>query len=210
MTTEQGEVLVLKPGGTAARLAMVLYGAICLLLLAGVIAGAVRINGQRSPGLSVGLAIPLLAMLLIFVFGTGGSCRVTPDAVLLKSTRWSHPTPVPFAGIAAVGMVYTVQPRVNGWRSYLWTSDGRAVLLPIGLCTAGEPGRATTADLSASRQGEFCRALFQRVVAVQGPDGPASTDRQAARSGRSRRETAYWSANPAMPGFHPCLPSEPS
>jgi len=197
------EVLVMKPGGGAPRLAMVLYGASCLLLLAGVVAGAVPINGQRSPGLSVGLAIPLLAMLLIFVFGTGGSCRVTSDAVLLKGTRWSHPTRVPLAQIAAVGMVYTVQPRINGWRSYLWTTDGRALLLPIGLCLADEPGRATTADLSASRQGELCRAVFQRVVAVQGPDGPAAADRQAARSGRSKRETGYWSANPAMPGFHP-------
>lgn len=210
MTAEQGEVLVLKPGGAAPRLAMVLYGAICLLLLAGVIAGAVPINGRRSPGLSVGLAIPLLAMLLIFVLGTGGSCQVTPEAVLLKSTRWSHPTPVPLARVAAVGMVYTVQRRISGWRSYLWTSDGRAVPLPVGLCTAGEPDRATTTDLSASRQGEFCRAVFQRVVAVQGPDGLASADRQTARSGRSGRETAYWSANPAMPGFHPCLRSEPN
>jgi hypothetical protein len=210
MTAEQGEVLVLKPGGAAPRLAMVLYGAICLLLLAGVIAGAVPINGQRSPGLSVGLAIPLLAMLLILAFGTGGSCRVTPDAALLKSTRWSHPTPVPLAHIVAVGMVYTVQPRISGWRSYLWTSDGDAVLLPIGLCMVDEPGKATTTDLSASRQGEFCQAVFQRVVAVQGPDGPASADRQATRSGRSRRETAYWSANPALPGFHLCLRSEPN
>jgi hypothetical protein len=210
MTAEQGEVSVLKPGGAAPRLAMVLYGAICLLLLAGVIAGAVRINGQRSPGLSVGLAIPLLAMLMIFVFGTGGSCRVTPDAVILKSTRWSHPIPVPLARIAAVGMIYTVQPRINGWRSYLWTSDGRAVPLPVGLCTAGEPGRATAADLSASRQGELCRAVFQRVVAVQGPGGPALADRLLDRSGLFRRETAYWSANPAMPGFHPCLRSEPT
>lgn len=196
---EQGEVLVLKLGGGAARLAMVVYGLICLLLLAGVVAAAVPINGQTSPGLSVGLAVPLLAMLLILGFGSGGSGRVTGEAVLLKSTRWSRPTSVPLADIVAVGMIYTVQQRISGWRSYLWTLDGRAVLLPVGLCMAGEPGRSTTADLGTSRQGELCRKLFQRVVAVQGPGGLASCDRQPARHGRSKRETAYWSANPAMP-----------
>ncbi|HET6209872.1 MAG TPA: hypothetical protein VFD94_05795, partial [Jatrophihabitans sp.] len=168
MVDGRGEVLVLRPGGSAVRLAMWFYGAICLVLLAGVIAGAVRINGQRNPALSVGLAIPLLFMLLFLVFGTGGRCQVTRDSVILKDTRWSHPRVVPLADIAAVGMVYTVQQRINGWRSYLWTADGLAAPLPVGVCVADGPAQSTVADVAASRQGELCRELFQHIVAVQG------------------------------------------
>ncbi|HEX4726554.1 MAG TPA: hypothetical protein VH298_02075, partial [Jatrophihabitans sp.] len=78
------DVLALSPGGTAVKLATALYGVICLLLLVGVVAGAVPINGERNPGLSIGLAIPLLFMLFVSVFSTGGSGRVNQDAVVLK------------------------------------------------------------------------------------------------------------------------------
>ena len=67
------DVLVLKPGGTAVKLGMAFYGAVCLLLLAGVVAGAVSINGERNPVLSIGMAIPLLFMLFVLVSSNGGS-----------------------------------------------------------------------------------------------------------------------------------------
>lgn len=197
------EQLVLTVGGGAAKFAMVFMASICLCFAAMVIIGLVPRGGHRNLPISISFGILLLLMVLFLVLATGASGTVTGDSLFLKKSRWARLKKIALSDVVAVGMVYTIQPRISGWRSYVWTNDGAPTLLPIGLCMGPLPATAEALRLGRTREGNLCRRLFERVESVQGSTGIALNDRQAIRRGSMKRETAYWSANPAVQSVQP-------
>ncbi len=194
----------LRVGGAAVRLAVRVNVVIGVFVALIGIAGLAPINGQSHPDISIAAAIPLLFFILLYVFATGRSGTVTAESLVLKGSRWRQPKSIPLTDVVAVGMVYTIQPRINGWRNYVWRSNDEAVELPLGLCM-GSPPEAPDAveQLQHSRQGQLCRQVFQRVLECQWGRGLAAGDRVTVRRGTHKRERAYWAANPAIAGINP-------
>ena len=185
------------------RLAVGVNVAIAVIALAIAAVGLVPVNGHSHPDISIAVGVPLFLFLVLLYSATGRRGVVTGDSLVLKKSRWARPQAIPLGAIEAVGMVYTVQPRISGWRNYCWRADGEPLGLPVGLCAAPAPQEPGALDhLEGSRQGEICREVFRRVVDYQGADGLAARDRVTMRRGNQRAEKAYWSANPAIAGIN--------
>ncbi|MHB1446912.1 MAG: hypothetical protein ACYCTI_02920 [Acidimicrobiales bacterium] len=203
-TTAQDEPLALSVGGGAVKLAIGVNVFLGVFVAVIVTVGLIPINGQSHPDISVAAGIPLVLFAVFLFFATGRSGTVTSDSLILRASRISKRRAIPLADIVAVGMVYTIQPRLNGWKSYVWRAADKPVGLPIGLCMGYPPAKYEAGDnLGSTRQGELCRELFRRVELLQGSSGPAAKDRETQRHGLQSHEKAYWSANPAVPGIHP-------
>jgi hypothetical protein len=194
--------LRLRVGGNAIRLAVAINAAIAVVFLFMLLFGLILINGERHPGLSIVGGIGLL-MPIYLLFHGANSGVVTADSIMIKSARWSNPKSVPLVDVVAVGMIYTIQPRISGWRCYVWRKTGEAVPLPIGLLIGPKPDAPHAAEqVRSSQQGQISSQVFHRVMAFQGNSGPVVSDREVQRRGTLKKERAYWSANPQVQGIH--------
>jgi hypothetical protein len=193
----------LRVGGDAVKLAVGVNVAVGIFGVLIVVAGLVPINGHSHPDISIAAAIPLIFFIVLYIFATGRSGTVTAESLVLKGSRLARPKSIPLTDVVAVGMIYTIQPRINGWRNYAWRSNGEAVELPLGLCMSPSPEEPDALQqIQDSRQGHICRQVFQQVLTCQGSGGLAAGDRETIRHGTHKRERAYWAANPLIGGIH--------
>lgn len=117
--------LSLRPGGSGKWLAWGFNGVLAAM---GLVFGVLGLERGRPEFVVVGVILlaPVCLVLLLQPSGELGD-----DALVLRVGR-RHPRTVLLDDIAAVGMVYTIQPRVSAWIPYAWLRDGSAVNLPVG------------------------------------------------------------------------------
>lgn len=202
--------LVMRPRGGALVFAVVYCGVIGAVAIAFLWAGLVADDGGRRGHplfvvLGLILLLPSVLMLTLVVRLRG---KVTDDAVIIRGLG-GRVRNIPLADLAAIGMVFTSQPKITGWVPYLWLRSGAVVRLPIGLFAGKMPPRRQAepgplpdwSDIAASKQGQYCLEIYRRATLLQRPGGPLSLDRESTRSGGRSRERAYWCADPNI-GSH--------
>jgi hypothetical protein len=92
--------------------------------------------------------------------------RLTTDH--LEVPRFLHDYPISVASIAGVGLCFLSEGRASGWRTAVWTTaDGAPVFIINHMTTGG--------NIAKSHAARQCKALWESVTELQGPNGPLTT-----------------------------------
>ena len=125
--------------------------------------------------------------------------EVTSDSIRLRRGFLRRREQViPLASVVAVGMVFEILHRPNGWFSYVWLVDDKPVSLGLGVCGGRSSDAITNWEkLATTPQGAACLEILNRARCFQGDSGPIAHDRVTNRRGFGIAR-AYWPANRAL------------